>query len=396
MVRGVPGCWARLAIRARDPRSELSKFMFDCLLHDRIVDSWSHPNIEIYKKFYSFLNQINPDQVQLHLNMRSDSFDKVIITKKVFVVSSLAEAPRVEALNKLATQNPNTWFICLADVEFYDYPFVTNIIPFTYRHWHVPLLKFLKDHQHTVTSAKSKTITKKFSSLSYFNKQVRALVTASLLTYAKNDSIISWHNKTWSDHHNYLIRTIIQHPRYRELEWELLNQSYLIDDYGDADNFYEKNMGNSLNTIYQSSLINFSNETTNFGLYQVGDISYVRPGPFLTEKTWNPLLAGNVLFSSADPLVYNYLIKHYNIPINYSIDMSFDSMVGDLDRFAAIRDEILRLANIPLKVLIEENIDNCELIQQTITHPEYTFQFDQFNRRQSDKIAEIITKLVLD
>jgi hypothetical protein len=76
--------------------------------------------------------------------------------------------------------------------------------------------------------------------------------------------------------------------------------------------------------------------------------------------------------------------------------MSFDSMVGDLDRFAAIRDEILRLANIPLKVLIEENIDNCDLIQQTITHPEYTFQFDQFNQRQSDKIAETITDLVLD
>jgi len=370
--------------------------MFDCLLHDRIVDSWLHPNIEIYKKFYSFLNQIDPDQVQLHLNMTSDSFDKVIITKKVFVVSTLSEAPRVDALNKLATQNPNTWFICLADVEFYDYPFVTNIIPFTYRHWHVPLLKFLKDHRHTVTSAKSKIITKKFSSLSYFNKQVRALVTASLLTYAKNESIISWHNKTWSDHHDYLIRTIIQHPRYRELKWELLNQSYLIDDYGDTDNFYEKNMGNSLNTIYQSSLINFSNETTNFGLYQVGDSSYVRPGPFLTEKTWNPLLGGNVLFSSADPLVYNYLIKHYSIPINYSINMSFDSMVGDLDRFAAICEEILRLANIPLKVLIEENIDNCDLIQQTITHPEYTFQFNQFNQRQSDKIAETITNLVLD
>ena len=117
--------------------------MFDCLLRDRIFDSWLHPNIEIYKKFYSFLNQIDPDQVQLHLNMTSDSFDKVIITKKVFVVSTLSEAPRVDALNKLATQNPNTWFICLADVEFYDYPFVTNIIPFTYRHWHVPLLKYL-------------------------------------------------------------------------------------------------------------------------------------------------------------------------------------------------------------------------------------------------------------
>ena len=153
-------------------------------------------------------------------------------------------------------------------------------------------------------------------------------------------------------------------------------------------------MSNSSNKIYQSSLINFSNETTSFGLYCVGNKSYIRPGPFLTEKTWNPLLSGNILFSSAAPFVYDYLKNDYRLPINYSIDLTFDSISGDLDRYEAMCKEIQRLVEIPLADLIDQNIDNCETIQNTITNPDYICQFEQFNQLQSDKISETISKLI--
>ena len=149
-----------------------------------------------------------------------------------------------------------------------------------------------------------------------------------------------------------------------------------------------------MNTIYQTSLINFSNETTNYGLYQVDDVSYMRPGPFLTEKTWNPLLAGNILFSTAAPYVYQYLIDDYHIPINYSFGLDFDYIPGDLDRFESISKKIQELVDIPLDDLIDQNIDNCELVQQTLINPDYTKQFDQFNQNQDLKILEKIAQII--
>jgi hypothetical protein len=364
---------------------------------DITIESWSHPKIDSFKNFYNFLNHIDSSKVQLLLNMSADSFDDVEITKNILIVSTMSEAPRIDALVKLALDNPSAYFICLSDTNFYNYWVPPNVIVFKYRHWHVALKVFLENHYQTLVPIKSKTITKKFSSLSNFRKQNRAVITACLLTYAHNESVISWHNVPWNDHHDYLIKTVVNNPRFANLSWSLLNQKYLVDNYDNKSkktNNYTVNMSNFSNKIYQSSLINFSNETTSFGLYNDGNKSYIRPGPFLTEKTWNPLLSGNILFSSAAPFVYDYLKNDYHLPINYSIDLTFDSISGDLDRYEAMCKEIQRLVEIPLADLIDQNIDNCETIQNTITNPDYICQFEQFNQLQSDKISEAISKLI--
>jgi hypothetical protein len=358
------------------------------------VTRWNHPEINNFKTFYNFLNHVDPSKVQLVLNMVADSFDCIEITKNILIVSTMAEAPRSDALVKVALDNPSVYFICLSDTNFYDYWVPSNVIVFKYRHWHVALKVFLENYFQTLVPVKSKIITKKFSSLSNFRKQHRAFVTACLLTYARDESIVSWHNVPWNTHHDYLIKTVVDNPRYAKLDWSLLNQKHLVDEYINGPISYIANMSSFSNKIYQSSLINFSNETTSFGLYCNDNKSYIRPGPFLTEKTWNPLLSGNILFSSADPFVYNYLKNDYHIPINYSINLDFDSIPGDLDRFDAIGKEIQRLVEFPLADLIDQNIDNCETIQNTITDPEYVYQFEQFNQLQSDKILETISKLI--
>lgn len=366
------------------------------LLHTQYANQWSDSNIDIFKNFYNFLNQVDPGKIQFILNMYNDNFNDIQIEKNIVIVSTFIEAPRDEQLVKLATIHPTVHFICLADVEFYNYPMPSNITFFKYRHFHNLLKVFLQNNTaNAIIPVKSKNIIKKFSSLSYFNKQIRALVTACLLKYAKDDSFISWHNKTWSAEHDYLINTIRYNTRYSELSWNLLDSKYFVDEYNSADNTDIKNIATgALNNIYQTSLINFSNETTNYGLYQSDNVSYIRPGPFLTEKTWNPLLAGNILFSTAAPYVYQYLINDYKIPINYSIGLEFDYIPGDLDRFDDICKKIQELVNIPISNLIDQNIDNCELIQKTILDPDYTKQFDQFNQQQDLKILEKIHQII--
>ena len=364
------------------------------LLRRKIATHWNDTNINDFKNFYNFLNHVDPSKVQFILNMGEDNFDNVQIEKNILIVSTDVEAPRDEKLVDFARANPEVQFICLADVEFYNYPLPPNITFFKYRHFHTLITKFLQNGGiDSVILAKSKKITKKFSSLSWYKRQLRAFVTVCLLKYAKDDSAISWHNKTWSAHHDYLIDTIKNNPRYSDLPWDLLATSYLLDEYDNSKMHYNLSVG-AFPPAYQTSLINFSNETTSFGLYQVDDISYIRPGPFLTEKTWSPLLAGNILFSTASPYVYQYLINDYNIPINYSIGLDFDYIPGDLDRFDAVGKKIQELSNIKLKDLIDQNIDNCELIQNTILAPGYIDQFELFNQSQDIKILEKIEQIL--
>lgn len=363
------------------------------------ITEWDHTFIDIYKKFYCFLNYIDPSKVQLILNMYDHTFDRIEITKHIVIVSTFMEDVRIEALTKLAKLRTDVEFFCLADINIYDYPLPSNVTFFKYRHYHILLDVFLQNGcANRIPRAKSKKYIKKFGSLSNFRKQNRALITACLLTYAKNDSMISWHNRPHSTYHDHLIDTVKHNSRYADLDWELLNSVFLVDDYDvtvTGDNTYTKNiLNNSFNKLYQNSLINFSNETTWFGLYDHEDVSYIRPGPFLTEKTWNPLLAGNILFNSAAPYTYNYLINDYGIPINYSFGLEFDNIPGDLDRFETICKKILDLVDVPLTDLVDQNIDYCELIQQTIMDPDYIKNFDQYNRIQDLKILEKLFQIV--
>ena len=340
---------------------------------------------------YNFLTEIDQSKIQLILNTGSLQFQ---INKKLVIISTFFESPRYNAVANAAKLNPDTQFIYLADVNNYDHVYPDNVTFFKYRHWHLPLMHVLNNiGLSQIPNVKSKKIYKKFSSLSYYRRQFRAIVTLSLLKYAANDSIISWHNLTNHSCHDELIKSLKSDVSFDDLDWEVLNYKHTIDNYTVDKNYYKSNILDFLNPQYQNCLINFSNETDNFGLYWIDDVRYNRPGPFLTEKTWKPLIAGNVLMSTGQPGTYDFLKNDYNIPINYSIDTSFDNILGDFDRIRHIKNLIESLSKIKLSDLIDQNIDNCELIQNTILAPGYIDQFESFNQSQDIKILEKIEQI---
>ena len=343
---------------------------------------------------YKFLTEIDQSKIQLILDTGLLEF-QISKNKQLVIVSTFYESPRYNAVINAAKLNPDTQFIYLADVNNYDHVYPDNVTFFKYRHWHLPLMHVLNNIDLSqIPNVKSKKIYKKFSSLSYYRRQFRAIVTLSLLKYAANDSIISWHNLTNDSRHDELIKSIKNDLSFNDLDWELLNYKHTIDNYTLDNNYYESNILDFLNPQYQNCLINFSNETDNFGLYWIDDIRYNRPGPFLTEKTWKPLIAGNVLISAGQPGTYDFLKNDYNIPINYSIDTSFDNILGDFDRIRQIKNLIESLSKIKLSDLIDQNIDNCELIQNTILAPGYIDQFESFNQSQDIKILEKIEQIL--
>ena len=353
----------------------------------------NNKNTKIMQPDYKFLTEIDQSKIQLILDTGLLEF-QISKNKQLVIVSTFYESPRYNAVVNSAKLNPDTQFIYLADVNNYDHVYPDNVTFFKYRHWHLPLMHVLNNIDLSqIPNVKSKKIYKKFSSLSYYRRQFRAIVTLSLLKYAANDSIVSWHNLTNDSRHDGLIKSIKSDASFNDLDWETLNYKHTIDNYTSDKNYYESNILDFLNPQYQNCLINFSNETDNFGLYWIDDIRYNRPGPFLTEKTWKPLIAGNVLMSTGQPGTYDFLKNDYYIPINYSIDTSFDNILGDFDRIRQIKNLIESLSKIKLSDLIDQNIDNCELIQNTILSPGYIDQFESFNQSQDIKILEKIEQI---
>jgi hypothetical protein len=355
---------------------------------------WNHPGIDAWKKHYGFLDWLDPRRVQLLLDVESGGFHDTVLTSDILLVTNFSQSPVTENLAKFAQIHSDKQFVYLADVNIYNYPLPPNVKFFKYRHWFLPLKHLMSIPNLTIPKVKSKIINKKFSSLSWNAKQARSVVTAALLTYARDQSIVSWHGVQLSQSHKYLLDSAKNHPYFSELDWGFLNYILTVDNYySSAVNDYDKNMTDFIGDSYQTCLINFSNETENIGWHRSDSEEYTHAGPFFTEKTWKPLIAGNLLLNSGQPYCYDFLKNQYQIPIDYSIDLEYDTVKGDFDRLLKLTELIRDLSQTPLSDLIDQNIDNCELVQNTVSNPDYFRQFELYNLQQDQIILEEFSRL---
>jgi len=99
------------------------------------------------------------------------------------------------------------------------------------------------------------------------------------------------------------------------------------------DDFNDTRFSNYFNEIpaYTECLVNVTNET-----YQTTvEENYVMSGPFLTEKTWKPLLAGCALIPQGMPNTYSYLQK-FGFVFDYPWDTEFDQQIPDFTRYLGV------------------------------------------------------------
>lgn len=372
------------------------------------VRSFNDPKIELWRDIYGWIDNIDTVKTNILIDSMFENFKPTKECRAV-VCTSFEADPRVEALVTLANQYNDIVFVWLTDSNVYDFQLPANIVHIKYKHWHLRVKTFLDLYPiERLCRAKDKKIKYKFSSLSYYPRQNRALVTALLQTYASEQSILSWRSELPKsnlnsgfrittefdyDLHQYLVDSLKTNSRFSDLDWSVLNHTVTIDDYKLDNNYVEYNTIDINNPCYQNTLINFSNETTSFGYFNDGTIAYTRPGPYLTEKTLKPLLTGTILLNAAQPHVYEFLKNDYHLPIDYCFDTSYDELAGDFDRYRSLVDLGKTLADTPLQELIDKNIDNCELIQNTLLSPEWLSQIKLHNQQQDVKIINVLEKV---
>jgi len=352
---------------------------------------------EFWKDRCLFLSNIDTEKVKVFFDI--NLFSRIKISKNVHtvVITMFGESPRITELIALAQQRPEVNFIWLIDIDLYDFKLPKNIYYFKYRFWYLHLEAFLANYDVSkLIFAKNKNYKYKFSSFSFKLRQSRALITTLLMTYAHNESLISWHKEDQDnpiDRHEALIESLKNHHDFADLDWSVINNTILPDNFNRAKNTVLANTLDIDNAGYANTLINFTNETDSYGYHNDGINEYIRPGPYLTEKTFKSLISGTIMISVGQPFIYDFLRNDYKLPLNYAMDLSYDNIKGDFDRLFELRKLIEKLASTPLADLIDSNIDICQTIQHTLVDPDYIVELKKFNQQQDEKILNLIGDL---
>jgi hypothetical protein len=358
------------------------------------IISTSDPGYAFWKDRCLFLSNIDTEKVKVFLDISNFSLIKIPKNVSTVVITMFGESPRISRLIALANQHPEVSFIWLIDIDLYDFKIPKNIYYFKYRFWYLHLEAFLANYDISkLIFAKNKKYKYKFSSFSFKLRQSRALVTTLLMNYAHNQSLISWHKEDQDnpiDRHEALIESLKTHYDFADLDWSVINKTILPDNFNWKKNTVLANTLDIDNAGYANTLINFTNETDSYGYYNDGKNEYIRPGPYLTEKTFKSLISGTIMISVGQPFIYNFLKNDYKLPLHYIMDLSYDNLKGDFDRLIGLRKLIETLSSTPLADIIDSNIDICEAIQHTLIDPDYILGLKKFNQQQDEKILETI------
>jgi len=137
---------------------------------------------------------------------------------------------------------------------------------------------------------------------------------------------------------------------------------------------------------YRDSLVNLVNETK--------DISWdenigMLPGPYITEKTWKPLLAGNALLFVGQCNIRKTL-ENVGFKFDYPWIDNYSSCWGDLerlDKLLDVLDMILRMPAAEIEEGIRESIwHNQDLIRSGHIHR----WVDHRNEQALERLAKIL------
>lgn len=365
--------------------------------------TYIHPRFKFWRDRYGFAQDIDYQKVMLLCNWDSGIDQIKLGNAKAIVFTSCAESPRYQEVCELAHRFPDTPVLWLADMYVYDYPLPANVTHMQYRHWYIRLEMFQQLYRGQVPRVKNKPLKYKFSSLSYFRRPNRAVVTAALYTHARDSSIWSWRylDNDRTGHQQQFIETFRNHKLFRDLDWDFFDQDWFIDQQNiqdrlqsDGVNFRVRDaMLDVGNPGYQQALINISNETDTFGWMDNGQLCYNRPGPFLTEKTWKTFITGSAFLNSGQPGTHNFIKDEYHLPLNYSYDVGYDQEVRDFDRLHGLVGTIQDINAHSLSNLVDANIDVCQEIQDRVLDPDYITQIQQFNFKQDQAILTWLANL---
>ena len=263
---------------------------------------------------------------------------------EVIVISDTALPPGYYDLPNLRCLVHHCWHVLLTDVISYDR---TPFVPVAHRTWRCSSL---------------------VNKPSYF----KVLTTAYLMLHYRDCVLMSWNTNRNGEMcgsigfldpalptRSELVPLIdFYHRRMKSVKLEL--DEFVVD---------RMQLYNSNHAAFTDCVVNLTDET--FSQDAIDEVPM--PGPYITEKTWKPLLAGTALLPQGRSGTYAYM-ENFGFVFDYPWNRRFDTVTADIDRFVQGLRAIDRVFEMPMQDLAQAVAESCK-------HNYYHIRSEQFKTR---------------
>ena len=228
--------------------------------------------------------------------------------------------------------------------------------------------------------------TKLISSLSNRHEFHKAAVTAFVQKYFVPDQyVLSWHDSRRGNIY-YLDPDFFMPVEIQNLvlDPEFQHQLPIKLDM----NFNQSPVANSnwQHPAYTACAINLTNESVYNSSGMIDQQPSPLSGPYLTEKTWKPLLAGRPFIPVGQKNTVQSL-EQLGLTFDWGIDLEFDQISQDFDRMLGLYQCLERLTTLTPDAMIEESKASCEHNLEWIRSGNFRRSCNQANLAQVEKIA---------
>lgn len=306
-----------------------------------------------------------------------------------YILSWHNEAVNLERLRQQAAKSTAPIY-ALSDGNHYDHHINgVEFVRYTYWHhvcnkivsWYPKPLEFQHQPQH------------KYSAICNRASQSKIWIITKLLETARADSIIklgTWiENKNvhgWEPTNNHTLDGLTS--IFRQL---YLDTCIEIDDFNNASDNNQKCTSNPWQNYVQDSVINFTNESFHYSfMLDTNGVSYIHPGPFLTEKTWKCLVGGRPIISVGQFDVYQCLTA-LGLDFSYAFDLTFDRDPGNISRFSKLIDLIDHLNTMSIEDLQAACRSSAQHNREYIVKGAFHTRCQQVNYAAINYLLDIIS-----
>jgi len=300
-----------------------------------------------------------------------------------YVVSFHLEPVDVEWVNQQAkrVQAP---IIVLSDSEYYNWPHASNVYPFTYIFWHSQIKKMLEWFPNPGWDTKRQYLTSAFCNRI---TQSKLLVFTALAEYIGTDQCLL-KLSNWVEEKNVHYRE----PTGNKLLDTLANifwDKYAgrprdIGDNYTEDKNYQQYTADPWGAAYQQAAIHFTNESLHYSYMDNDQGRFIRPGPFITEKTLKCLVGGTAFVPVGQYDTYGRLSR-LGFQFDYKFDTSWDSDPGNITRLVSIVNLIKQFSQYSIQDLVDATQESSRYNQDYIMSGEFA------RRAQAENIGIVST-----
>lgn len=351
-------------------------------IHGDVFGTWdqikTHPIVNIYKDF----EKLNFQDTFFALNIQQLNPTRIPVDRfKKIVISYHTEYFQHSLLWDFFNRNKQCKFLFLCDtIAVNIWP--DNVECHQWITWGQQLDVAIRHHGIIDTASIPKY---KLSSLSNRHEFHKAAITAFLLEHLnRDDMVISWNN--WCPDSLYYQTDDFYIPpeikKYLQGKFQNIDQ-IILDTFKNTPILN----GNWKHPAYLDCAINITNESIFNTNAQLNGKEVVLPTPYLTEKTWKPLLAGRP-FIPVGQLETLASLQHLGLVFDYGLDLSFDTCVQDFDRVLLLYKCLTQLFEMSAVDIYNSTLSSTQHNLEYIRSGKFKAQCNQINNQSLERIEQ--------